>query len=71
MGGDSRRISRGATGRDGHLTPFAIVTRRYRTTEESVTARSRRRMDAGGGHVRRERDVRQIPEGRRGCTFHE
>jgi hypothetical protein len=23
-GGDSRRISRGATGRDGHLTPIAI-----------------------------------------------
>eukprot|EP00966_Prymnesium_polylepis_P246494 5701052-Prymnesium_polylepis.3 len=26
-------------------------------------------MDAGGGHVRRERDVRQSPEGRCGCTF--
>eukprot|EP00966_Prymnesium_polylepis_P054464 1258970-Prymnesium_polylepis.1 len=27
----------------------------------------RRRMDAGGSHVRRERDVRQSPEGRCGC----
>jgi len=27
-------------------------------------------MDARGGHVRRERDVRQSPEGRCGCTFH-
>eukprot|EP00966_Prymnesium_polylepis_P277749 6417048-Prymnesium_polylepis.1 len=29
-----------------------------------AAAIQRRRMDAGGGHVRRERDVRQSPEGR-------
>jgi hypothetical protein len=43
------------------------------TTYSSVACATflRRRLDAGGGHVRRERDVRQSPEGRCGCTFHD
>ena len=63
MGG-IRAVPSGAGGPLGHLTPNAIdfntLLRKRRT---NVTARSRRRVDAAGGHARRERDGREDREG--------